>query len=311
MTLVLGIDIGGTKTAFVVGDRAGRIIARTQFDSNADRGYAALLNDILDGARDLLRDYPDIAAVGASVGGPLDAERGMVLGPPHLPGWGNVLLANDLSTALGLPAGIEHDAKAGALAEWQFGAGRGTRDMVFLTLGTGIGAGIIANGQLLRGVRNGAGEIGHWRAAEDGPDFYGKRGSLEGIASGGGVAAYARWRFSKSLSDVADARTLGARAAAGDRDASTAISDAGRILGDALSRLIDLLAPERIVLGSLAQRLGPLFTDPLREVVAREALPQTRAQCDIVNGQLGDAIGDVAALSVALTTLPFSGKDCD
>ncbi|WMS41444.1 ROK family protein [Acuticoccus sp. MNP-M23] len=302
---LLGIDIGGTKTAFVLGAADGTVIARHQIASGAERGYAPMLADICREAALLLAAHPSVAAVGAAVGGPLDAVAGRVLGPPHLPGWDDVPLAADLA-ALGRPARIEHDAKAGALAEWRFGAGRGSDDMVFLTLGTGIGAGIISGGRLLRGRANLAGEIGHWRALPDGPAFYGKAGSLEGIASGAGIAAHASWGWPATLGTVADAKALKDRADTGDADAVAAIEAAGTALGSAAARLIDLLAPERIVLGSLAQRMGPAFTRPMHAAIAREALPVSLAGCTVVDGAFGPAIGDVAALSVALTALETS-----
>lgn len=300
--LLLGIDVGGTKTALVVGTTEGTVLDRCQFASDAARGYQAMLEDIRDNAKALINAHPTIKAIGAVAGGPLDAERGLVLAPPHLPGWDGVPFADDLGE-LGLPVRIEHDAKAGALAEWLFGAGRGCTDLVFLTLGTGIGAGIIANGQLLRGAGNAAGEIGHWRLRKTGPDFYGKRGALEGLASGAGVAAFAREHYPETLGELRDARELAERAERGEVEARQAIAAAGEVLGEALALIIDLLAPQRVVLGSLARRLGQRFTGPMHDVVVRETLASTLANCRIVDGELGDRIGDLGALSVALEAL--------
>ncbi|MBV9221421.1 MAG: ROK family protein, partial [Methylobacteriaceae bacterium] len=296
---LLGIDIGGTKTALVAGTLEGRIIEKVQFPSDAGRGPQGMLGDIEGRARAMLDRHPSIVGIGASVGGPVDAERGLVLGPPNLPGWDAVPLAAFLAERLARPSRIEHDAKACALAEWRYEAGRGARDMVFLTLGTGLGAGIIANGQLVRGAGNLAGEIGHWRIAADGPDIYGKRGSFEGWCSGAGLPALARSLASDRLVDVHDAADLVARAGAGDPDAQTVIAGAGAALGRGLAFLVDLLAPERIVLGNLARRLGAGFLEAARESLAVEALPALAARCEIVCCALADAIGDMAALSVA------------
>jgi glucokinase len=247
----------------------------------------------------MLERYASIDRAGIAVGGPVDARRGLVLGPPNLPGWDRIPLKDLLTRALALPTSIEHDAKAGALAEWKFGAGRGVENMVFLTLGTGLGAGIIADGRLLRGAGNSAGEIGHWRASKDGPLAYGKAGSLEGWASGAGLPLLARFLKEGTLSEAVSARDIGQRASSGDAAALRVVARSGKALGFALAKVADLLAPERIVLGSLASRLGAPFTDPLREAFRAEALAAIAARCEIVCGELGERIGDMAALAVA------------
>jgi len=300
---LLGIDIGGTKTAIVVGSPDGKIVERLQFASLAERGLEPMLSDIENHAQEMRDRHPGIAAIGVSVGGPVDAEAGMVLGPPNLPGWDAVPLAARLAARFGVPARIEHDAKACALAEWRYGAGRGTRDMVFLTLGTGLGAGIIAGGRILRGRGNLAGEVGHWRVHEDGPLIYGKRGSYEGWASGAGLPALARFLKPGQFDDLKDTAELGARARSGDIAAIAVISEAGRALGRGLALLVDLLAPEAIVLGNLASRLGPEFLDAATRELAGNALPALAANCRILHCELGDHIGDMAALTVAAETL--------
>jgi glucokinase len=301
--LLLGIDVGGTKTAVVVGDVAGAVRARAEFPSLAARGPDALIADIEHHVARLAVAHPGAAAIGVSIGGPVDAESGLVMSPPNLPGWDAIPLAERLARRFGLPTRLEHDAKAGALAEWRYGAGRGARDMVFLTLGTGIGAGIIAGGRLVRGAGNLAGEVGHWRIAADGPEIYGKAGSLEGWASGAGLPALARFLHPVTLGDIADAIALSRRAEAGDAAASEVIAAAGAALGRALALLVDLLAPERIVLGNLARRLGPAFMAAAEAELTREALPALVGRCRLLLCELGDRIGDMAALAVAATAL--------
>jgi len=297
---LVGIDIGGTKTALVVGTPDGRIVERRVFPSRADRGPDAMLANILAEAKALASSHSHVAAVGASVGGPVDAERGLVLGPPNLPGWNEVHLARELERGLGLPARIEHDAKACALAEWRYGAGQGTKNMVFLTLGTGVGAGLIVNGQLVRGIDNMAGEVGHWRISADGPLVYGKRGSLEGWASGTGLLALARYLHPQRFADTSSAAEVGEAWRAGDADATDAVERSANALGTALALLVDLLAPEVIVLGNLANRLGPSFVEMVEKSMAAEALPALAPRARIVCCALGEAIGDMAALSIAL-----------
>lgn len=304
---LLGIDIGGTKTALVVGTPDGRIVERREFPSQADRGPDAMLENILAEARSLARVHPEIAAAGASVGGPVDAERGVVLGPPNLPGWTEVHLERELEKGLALPARIEHDAKACALAEWQYGAGRGTQNMVFLTLGTGLGAGLIVNGHLVRGANNLAGEVGHWRISDDGPLIYGKRGSLEGWASGAGLLALAKQFYPRRFHAAVSAAEVGEAWHAGDIEAADVVARSAHALGIGLALLVDLLAPEAIVLGNLANRLGPAFVKMIASAMAAEALPSLADRARIVCCELGDAIGDMAALSVALNAYEGAG----
>ena len=296
---LLGLDIGGTKTAVVVGDRSGAVLERREIASGAARGFDAMFGDLAREVDAALARAPSVDAIGVSIGGPLDADAGLVLGPPHLPGWDRVPLAALLRERTGRPVYLEHDAKAGALAEWMFGAARGTRSAVFLTCGTGLGAGVIADGRLLRGAADAAGEVGHWRVAADGPSVYGKRGSWEGYASGTGLAALARERFPSRFAG-ADAVEIARLARAGDADAAAVIDESGRHLGRGLALLVDLLAPEVIVIGTLARHLGEAWLAPARAELAAEALPALAARCRVVPSALGESIGDVAALCAAI-----------
>ena len=296
---LLGIDIGGTKTAFVHALPDGTILGRQVIASNVSDGPRIMLSRIVEAARDVLSRHP-ITHVGVSVGGPVNARDGVVLGPPNLPGWSSIPLAEHLAAALDRPVRIEHDAKACTLAEWLFGAGRGVSNLMFLTLGTGLGAGLVIDGRLIRGAGEAAGEIGHWRIAPDGPPSYGKQGSLEGWASGSGLPRLARYLHPDALADLQNGEDLHRRAEAGDGDAIDVIVRSGDALGQALALVVDLLAPERIILGSLAARLGDRFTEPLHRAMAREALPSSLQRCSVVRGELGEKIGDVAAICIAM-----------
>jgi glucokinase len=209
---------------------------------------------------------------------------------------------------------VENDANAGAVAEHRFGAGMGTDHMVFLTLGTGLGAGIIAAGSLYLGAKGDAGEIGHVRLSPAGPVGYHKAGSIEGWASGGGIAQLAVRRLAQAEKrgrssvlpaqlaggGVLTARDVGRAAQAGDAVALSILRSSGARLGQAIAMLIDVLNPQRIVLGGLAMRLGESLLAPMRRVIEREALPQSLRACEIVPAALGEQIGDVAALCVAM-----------
>ena len=286
--LYLGLDLGGTKCALVTGTEDCRVLSR-------DEIRTADFPDWRDALDALLRRAPrgPFRAVGVSCGGPLDPSRGLILSPPNLPGWDDVPIVQTLEERLSAPAFLQNDANACALAEWRFGAGRGCRNMAFLTFGTGLGAGLILDGRLYAGTNDMAGEIGHIRAAEDGPSGYGKRGSFEGFCSGGGIAQLAGM----------SAREAVQRADAGDGAMRAALRQSAEKLGLCLALLIDLLNPERIVIGSIYARAERYFRQDALRVVEREALRRSSAACQILPAQLGDAIGDYAALSVAIDGL--------
>jgi glucokinase len=297
--LILGLDIGGTKTAVVVGTRDGQVRERWAFPSAAARGFEPMWQEIAAAAERALAQEPAIGAIGVSIGGPMDPFAGVILSPPHLPGWDQIPLRRMLEERFSLPAWVEHDAKTGALAEWMFGAGRGARDMVFLTAGTGLGGGVIAGGRLLRGAASAAGECGHWRIAGDGPLMFGKRGSWESYASGAGIAALARERFPDRFAAVSAAE-VAERARAGDGDARAVLAESAAALGRGLALLVDLLAPEVIVLGTLARHMHDIWLEPAIAVMQGEALAGHAARCRVVPSELGDALGDVATLCAVI-----------
>ncbi|NLB38165.1 MAG: ROK family protein [Clostridiales bacterium] len=289
--MVWGLDIGGTKCALAVGDRAGNTLGRWQVDTADYPAWDTLVEALLDKAQ----GAPKPVAVGVSCGGPLDARRGLILSPPNLPGWDEVPITKWLTQRLDVPAYLQNDANACALAEWRYGAGRGVEHMVFLTFGTGMGAGLILNGRLYEGASGMAGEVGHMRLAQDGPVGYGKAGSFEGFCSGGGITQLARMQMGRHLS----ARVLLKLAEAADQDAVDVLTHSAEYPGRGLAVIIDLFNPERIVIGSIYARSVTWFEDTLWNVIKKEALPLSYEAEAIVPAQLGDRIGDVAALTTA------------
>ena len=287
--LYLGLDIGGTKCALVSGTENCVILSRYEIKTADYPDWRDLIDALL-----AQRPAGQYAAVGVSCGGPLDSARGLILSPPNLPGWDEVPIVAYLQEKLGIPAFVQNDANACALAEWRFGAGRGCRNMVFLTCGTGFGAGLILDGRLYSGTNDMAGEIGHVRAEKDGPEGYGKRGSYEGFCSGAGIA---------QLTGGVSAREAVQRADAGDERMLAALHASAERMGACFAMMIDLLNPERIVVGSIFARAERHFRDAMQRVIDREALPLSRAVCRVVPAQLGDAIGDYAALSVGIDGL--------
>lgn len=305
---ILGLDIGGTKTAVVLGDRAGHIHERTEFATRTERGFEPVFAELSERVGKMLARACETgrpaAAVSISIGGPLEIEPGIVQSPPNLPGWDGIPLKSLLQEQTGLPVYVEHDGNTGALAEWYFGAARGAQNVIFLTMGTGFGGGLILNSELYRGTCDLAGEVGHLRIAESGPVAFGKSGSWEGLCGGAGIAKLAAQRFpARWHGGQVTARDVAELAREGDLDARAVLEEVGGHLGRGLAILLDVLNPEVIVIGSLAVRLGELVLEPARKVMEQEALPKAVAACRIVPAELGERLGDVAALCAAIRAM--------
>ncbi len=310
---LLGLDIGGTKCAAVTANWDGerlQILKKEKCPTDHSVSPEAMLERLFALADGILDGKSD--AVGISCGGPLDSAHGVILGPPNLPGWDDVPVTALAARHFGAPAHLQNDANACAVAEWKFGAGRGTRNMIFLTFGTGLGAGLILDGQLYSGTNDNAGECGHLRLERFGPVGYGKQGSFEGFCSGGGLAqlgcAMARERVQRGVCPAyyqngeagVTAKSIADAARAGDETALEVYRVCGEYLGRGLAVLIDLLNPQRIVLGSIFARSGDLLRESMERSLRGEALAASAACCQIVAAELGESIGDYAALATAL-----------
>lgn len=297
---ILGFDIGGTKTAVVMGTTSGAVLERRSQASDVERGFDAQWASMMEMADDLVAAGGPPDLIGVSIGGPVDTRRGIVHSPPNLPGWDAVPVRDLLVARFGVPTYVQHDARAGALAERAFGAAMGCRDVVFLTVGTGLGAGLILDGRVHRGSNDIAGEVGHWRMARRGPRAYGKVASWEAFASGGGLPGLARYMYPRQgWPDAMTAEHLVAMARRNDPIAGRVVRTAAAWLGWGIALIVDMLDPEVVVLGSLAVRAGDLLLPEATRVARRESLRRDRS-CRIVASGLGDRIGDLAALSAAI-----------
>lgn len=294
--ILLGVDIGGTKTSVCVGRKDGTVIAKEKFPTQG--GAPQVIRKIEEAGLNLLAGKKP-EAIGISCGNPLDASRGLILSPPHLPGWDKVPVVRLLRSFFDTPAFLMCDANAGALAEWKWGAGRGARNMIFLTFGTGFGAGLILDGRLYEGTNGYAGEIGHVRLEEDGPECYGKRGCVESFCSGAGIALLAREKYGMETST----KDICLAAEKGDPAALEIIRISAEHLGRTLAILVDLFNPEVIVLGSIYVRAGALFRKTMERVLEKEALPGPLGACSVRAAALDEKIGDMAALAIALDGL--------
>ena len=319
---VVGIDIGGTKCAVTYGkvadDGGIEIVDKSRFDTTS---VDDTLYNLLETTSNVLQKHSlnvgNTSAIGISCGGPLDSKKGVIISPPNLPGWDNIPVVAYFEKRFGIQTAVQNDANACALAEWKFGAARGYNNVIFMTFGTGMGAGLILDGRLYAGTNDNAGEVGHIRLEKTGPVGYGKAGSFEGFCSGNGIAQLARVKvmeklqmgepvsFCKNLNEaeLLTAKSVAEAAEAGDALAKDIYGECARYLGKALSFCIDVLNPEIIVLGSIYCRVQNLIEPTMQEVIDREALIHARRVCKIVPAGLGESIGDYAALSVAVNII--------
>ncbi|HEY5212568.1 MAG TPA: ROK family protein [Acidobacteriaceae bacterium] len=317
--VLVGVDIGGTKTAVVLSFRPPVVIHRIVFPTLPAEGPSPILVRIVEAIRESLSlqdlSVADLKSIGVSCGSPLDPINGVIQEPPNLPTWKNVPIKALLEREFQVECFLENDANAGALAEHRFGAGRGVRNMVFLTMGTGIGAGLILNGHLYRGTTYSAGEIGHVRLTQSGPLGHNKAGTVEGWASGAGMTRMATVMIESAVERgettlltlpkirngyLVSAHDIWKAAQAGDCLAQSIVATSGARLGEAMAMMIDILNPECIVVGGLAVRMREALLGPARAVVQREALVTSVNACRIVAAALEEQVGDIAALCVAM-----------
>lgn len=327
----IGLDIGGTKCAVLLAklNQGIEILDKIRFDTHAERGFQQAYDRLCAEMENILArnglDFSRVRAIGISCGGPLDSRRGVIICPPNLPGWENIPLPEMLKQKYGVDAFIQNDANACALVEWKMGAGRGTRDMIFLTMGTGMGAGVIAEGQLLRGHNDMGGEIGHLRLTEDGPVGFYKAGSFEGYTSGGGIGRQAvelteklvaegnppAWIRDGHSMDEVTAKLMADYAHAGDAQAQAFYAEIGRMLGRGIALLVDAFNPECIVIGSVFVRCEDLLRKSMEAELKKEAIPYSLQDLRVVPASTGESLGDFAGIMVALHALdidPMKGE---
>jgi glucokinase len=289
---VIGVDVGGTKILAGVVGREGTVVAHREHPTPVD-SEAVFLDGLEAAVRELLDE--SVVAVGIGVPSRIDQRAGIAIGSVNIP-LVDVPLRDLMHERLGLPVAIENDANAAAIAEWKAGAARGAHDVVMLTLGTGVGGGLILAGKPYRGSIGAGAELGHIVIVHDGVVCScGGRGHLESYVSGKAADALARETFGPA----ADAHRLVRLANEGDARARELMTEIGRKLGSGIASLINTFDPELVVVGGGFAAAGDLLLAPARELLAREALQPMRDEVRVVRAELGTSAGMIGAAMVA------------
>ena len=309
-----GIDLGGTKIVVLVADAAGKVLGEARMPTRASEGPDAVIARIDECVRAAASgagiELAAIAGAGVSAPGPIDLSEGVITNPPNLPGWVDVPLARLLAGRLGIPALLENDANCGAVGEHQYGAGRGYRHMLYVTLSTGIGGGIIIDDELYYGASGAAGEVGHIGVSVDGPVCgAGHVGCLEAFSSGTAIANQAREMIAAGglprTARLAEhdpplsAETVYLAGQQGEPEATAIIERAGRYLGIGLASLINTFNPQAIVLGGGLVNMGQTLLAPALETARARAFEQSFGNVRIVEWELGERVAALGAIAVA------------
>ncbi|KPV44962.1 hypothetical protein AN477_04845 [Alicyclobacillus ferrooxydans] len=296
----VGIDVGGTKIATAVVDADGQIIESADVLTKAEQGPEAVLDRIVNTVEAVLSSSGVSSVIGVGIGapGPLNPREGMVYSPPNLPGWDRIPLQAEMQRRLHLPTFLDNDANAAALAELRFGAGSGYRDMVYLTISTGIGGGVILDGKIRQGASGCAAEVGHHIIALDGPLCRcGNRGCLEVLASGTAIARMAEERLGAQLNASAVARL----AAQGDSGARAILDDVYRYLGVGLVNVVNMFDPSVIVIGGGVAQIGePLFEALQQSIDQNHFRSNAFSRVRVLPAQLGTRAGVIGAALLPL-----------
>lgn len=309
--LALGIDLGGTKILAALVTREGRIVSQDYIPTKAKSGPEAVIERMLQVTNRVVKlggvKISDLAGTSLAIAGLIDTCRGIVTTSPNLPGWKDIPLRDEIAHKLGIATYLVNDADAAALGENQFGAGQGTKHMVYITVSTGIGGGIIINGELYSGANGCAGEFGHMTIDPDGPECAcGRKGCWEALASGSAVAREAKRRLKTGKESLLNrlapraisAKMVGEAANKGDRLALDVITTAGQYLGIGLANIINIFNPEMIVIGGGVSNLGELLLNPAREVVRQRAFDLPLSTVRIMRSQIGAAAGALGAAAL-------------
>jgi len=311
----IAVDLGGTHVRTAVSDESLHLAGRTDAPTLLELGPEGIIDQIVRQARQSVSEsgvsWSQVQTLVVGAPGPLDATSGVMLNPPNLPGWENVPLRLSLEAELEIPVKVANDANAAALGEFYFGAGRGNRNLVYITVSTGIGGGVVVEGRLVEGASGTAGEIGHTTIDRYGPVCKcGNKGCLEVIASGTAIAR----RFREGLAagersivtewvdgDLATSADVARGAQQGDRFALALFTDAAEAVGFGVVNCIHLFNPDVIAIGGGVTKAGRLLFEPIQRVVEQYALAVPRNVVRIVQAELEEDVGLIGAAALSWT----------
>ncbi len=307
---VLGVDIGGTKLAVGVATPDGKLLAQDRIPTSPEDGMEVVLNRLVELCRRVIaRSGQPIAAVGVGSVGPLDQKTGYIINPVNLKGWGRVPLVDTIRAGLNSPVFLDNDANAAALGEHRFGAGQGVANMIYLTISTGVGGGIIIDHALYQGENGNAGEVGHMSVDYHGrPCGCGNVGCIEQYASGPAIVRRMREALDAPGAPRSPLHAAGEltpqavieAAERGDALARKVWDDTILALGTALASFIHIFNPKRIVIGGGVSKAGDKLFIPLREATKKRTVPPMWDVVEIVPARLGDDVGIFGAIAVGL-----------
>ena len=308
----IGIDVGGTNVKIALVDDNGKIIYSNSVPTYAKMGYEYTVNNIKQAIKDLMKETnttpSDIEGIGFDFPGQVDCKTGVVKLAPNIPGWVNVPIAQMIEDEFHIPTRIDNDVRCAALGELKFGAGRGCENFICITVGTGIGSGIVINGKVVRGATNAAGELGHIKLQMNGGPICGcgDTGCLEAFASGPAIVAmaqeYIKGGKSTKIREMAAVEVgeitpyMVAKAAEeGDPVAKRIFEIVGEYIGIGLTSVINLLNPERVIIGGGVAESGELLLGPIRKTIKERAMVVAGNAVEIVPAQLGNSAGVIGA----------------
>ncbi|MBE7708679.1 MAG: ROK family protein [Cyanobacteria bacterium SIG27] len=306
----IGVDIGGTNVKIALVDFDGKIIYSNTVPTRAEMGYEAGVNNIKQAIKELMQetgeDAKTIEAIGFGLPGQIDYKAGIVKNLPNIPGWVNIPLAKIIEDEFSIPTRLDNDVRCAALGELNFGAGKGCENLICITVGTGIGSGIVLNGKLVRGASNAAGEIGHIKMDMTGGPLCGcgDYGCFEAYASGPAIVTMAKEyisggksaKYKEMATDGIITPYIVAQAALqGDAVSIQIFKQMGKIIGTGLASVINLLNPEKIIIGGGVADAGDILLNPIKETIIDRAMPIQGSTVQVVPAQLANTAGVIGA----------------
>lgn len=306
----IGVDVGGTNVKIALVDLDGKIAYSNTVPTRAEMGYEAGVNNIKQAIKDIMQESNQsnktIEAIGFGLPGQIDYKEGMVKNLPNIPGWVNIPLAKIIEDEFSIPTRLDNDVRCAALGELNFGAGKGCENLICITVGTGIGSGIILNGKLVRGAANAAGEIGHIKMEMNGGPLCGcgDYGCFEAYASGPAIVTMAKEyisggksaKYKEMAADGIITPYIVAQAALqGDTVSIQIFKQMGKIIGTGLASVVNLLNPEKIIIGGGVADAGEILLEPIRRTIQDRAMPIQANSLKVVPAQLANAAGVIGA----------------